>query len=243
MANNYYDATGVLILDRVTPVITALFRGFNLDENYPGDGRAYIARISEDNNPSWDDVLEGLIALAAEVGLPAPGMGEEGSGDDSNDNADGEALIEVVLDLLADHFDAGQIEELARLIEHHDFEDEADLDSLFLIATCFNDGHNLAAVQFEGCWHCSKPRLFEFGGEGCFRSREVRLSSSSSTAMQLGNELRDAVVSSDPDAAATLIAKEAQYILAGINDEHFRMQVVHRVAERLLEGAPAHGAP
>lgn len=30
MANNYYDATGTLVLDKVTPVIKALFDGFNL---------------------------------------------------------------------------------------------------------------------------------------------------------------------------------------------------------------------
>ena len=142
MANNYYDATGVLILDRVTPVITALFRDFNLDEKYPGNGRAYIARISEDNSPSWDCVLDGLIALAAELDLPAPGMGED-------DGSDDEPVIHVVLDLLASHFGAGQNDDLAHLIEHHRFEDDADLDSLFLIATCFNDGHNLVAIQFE----------------------------------------------------------------------------------------------
>ena len=38
MANTYFDATGVLVLDRVTPVITTLFGGFKLDEAYPGNG-------------------------------------------------------------------------------------------------------------------------------------------------------------------------------------------------------------
>lgn len=32
MAQNYYDATGTLVLDKVTPIIKALFGGFNLDE-------------------------------------------------------------------------------------------------------------------------------------------------------------------------------------------------------------------
>lgn len=58
--------------------------------------------------------------------------------------------------------------------------------------------------------------------------------------MQLGKDLRNAVVSSDPDTAAALIAKEAQDVLAGISDAHFRMRVVQRVATRLLEGAPTH---
>ncbi len=35
MANNYYEATGLLSLERVTPVIVALFGAFHLDANYP----------------------------------------------------------------------------------------------------------------------------------------------------------------------------------------------------------------
>src|SRR3989344_1816424 len=78
MANNNYDATGVLILDRVTPVITALFRAFRLDAIYPGNGQAYIARTSEVSSPSWNTVLDGLIALAAELDLPGrTGEGEK----------------------------------------------------------------------------------------------------------------------------------------------------------------------
>jgi len=230
MANNYYDATGVLILDRVTPVITALFGGFRLDESYPGNGRAYIARISEDSDTSWDRVLDSLIALAAELDLPAPGMDESG-----NDSSDDEMPIGAVLELFAKHFGADQNDELANLIEHHSFDDDADLDALFLIATCFNDGHNLVAIQFEGCWYCSKPRLFEFGGESCFLSREVRLFSTSSSAMEIGPELRNAIVANDPDAAAARITREAQAFLMGISDDRFRMHVARRVVSYLLE--------
>lgn len=49
MANNHYEATGVLVLDRVTPVIRALFGGFQLDADYPGNGDAYIALVA--SNP------------------------------------------------------------------------------------------------------------------------------------------------------------------------------------------------
>ena len=64
MANNYYEATGVLVLDRVTPVIQALFGAFALDESHPGNGQAYIAQIAETTNPQWPDVLDGLEDLA-----------------------------------------------------------------------------------------------------------------------------------------------------------------------------------
>lgn len=52
MANNYYEATGVLVLDRVTPVIQALFGAFALDESHPGNGQAYIAQIAEMLTPT-----------------------------------------------------------------------------------------------------------------------------------------------------------------------------------------------
>ena len=173
MANNYYEATGVLVLDRVTPVIQALFGTFALDESHPCNGQAYIAQIAETTNPQWPDVLDGLEGFATQLGIPMP---------------DDEGLsIPPLLKLLAVHFGADEDDELANLIERHSFEGTADLDALFLIATRFDDGHHLTAIQFEGCWYCSKPRLFEFGGNGCYLSRAVRVISSSSQALQLGD--------------------------------------------------------
>ena len=40
MANNYNEGTGVLVLERVTPVIKALFGAFALNEGHPGNGQA-----------------------------------------------------------------------------------------------------------------------------------------------------------------------------------------------------------
>ncbi|UJB64348.1 hypothetical protein YS110_06095 [Acidovorax sp. YS12] len=234
MANNYYDATGVLVLDRVTPVITALFGRYRLDPAHPGDGQAYIARISETRTPQWCDVLLDLVALAATLDLPAPGY-DAREGEDGLEGSD-DLAIEAMLDLLAGHFRAEGNADLLNLIEHHAFDGEADLEALFLIATCFDDGHHLAAMLFEGCWHCSRPRLFEFGGDSCFLSREVRLLGNSTSALQLGEGLRKAILANDAGAAAALIAKEAQALLGGIFDDHFRMRVVQRVAARLLEG-------
>ena len=83
MANNYSDATGVLILQQVTPVITALFSGFNLDATYPGNGQAYVADVSEDTDHSWDTICENLAALSESLGLALPDDGEgEGEGAD-----------------------------------------------------------------------------------------------------------------------------------------------------------------
>jgi hypothetical protein len=222
MANNYCDATGVLMLDRVTPVIKALFGAFNLDETYPGNGQAYIARISESNNPVWDDVRGSLAELAAQLGLIVP-------------NQDDEAMIETLLRTMAVYFKADQNEELETLIEHHSFDDTADLEALFLIATCFDDGHHLEAIMFEGCWYCSKPRLFEFGGDGCFLSREICLSTTSSQAIGLGQQLRNAILAANIEEASRLVAQETGNLLSGINDLRFRSTLRQRVAERLIQ--------
>ena len=221
MANNYYEGTGVLVLNRVTPVIKALFGAFALDENHPGNGQAYIAQIAETNDPRWTDVLDGLANLATQLGIPMPD--------------DEELSIPPLLERLAAHFGADQDGELEDLIEHHQFEDSADLEALLLIASRFDDGHHLTAIQFEGCWYCSKPRLFEFGGHGCYLSREVQVFRTSSQALQLGDQLRKAIVATDIEEASALIALEAANLLAGINDEHFRLSVRHRVAERLAQ--------
>lgn len=226
MANNYYDATGVLVLDRVTPVITALFNGFALDENHPGNGRAYIARISESSDAQWSDVLDGLVDLAGALDLPVE---------------DEEPIIEILLRALATHFGVDQDEDLAHLIEHHAFEDAADLDALFLIASCFDDGHHLTAILLEGCWHCSKPRLFEFGGEGLFLSREVRLFGTSSDVIQLGDGIRNAILADETKEAASLILEKVMELLSSICDEHMRARLHRQVAECLLASQPLSG--
>jgi len=227
MANNDYEATGILALDHVTPVINALFSAFKLNETHPGNGQAYIARISESNDPRWRDVLDGLEMLASQLGVPMP---------------DDEGLsIPTLLELLAAHFGADGNVELENLIEHHSFEDMADLDALFLIASCFDDGHHLTTIEFEGCWRCSKPLLFEFGGDACYLSREVRVIDTSTQALQLGGQLRKAVLTADLEEASALVALEITNLLAGVSDEQFRLNLRRRVAERLAQ-APAISA-
>jgi len=121
MANNYQYATGVLMLDRVTPVISALFGAFHLNGSYPGNGKAYIARLAEINDPQWSDVLNGLMALAAQLDLPTPDDAEGEDGEDS----DTELSMPALIDLIAPHFGADQNQDLANLIEHHPFEGSA----------------------------------------------------------------------------------------------------------------------
>jgi hypothetical protein len=222
MANNYYQMTGVLTLERVTPVIRALFGGFHLDAHYPGKGHAYIALTDDDYSSCWDDIIGELFKLAASLGV-LPQEKEE------------DADAKTVLSALAAHFHVDEDEALRNLIEQYRFEDCADLNTLFLLATLFDDGHRLAAIEFEGCWHCSKPRLFEFGGDACFLSRTVRLFDDSYRIRAFGGALYSALRAEDVDAASTLIAHETARLLDCIQDSPTREAVRQHLIEHLAE--------
>lgn len=222
MKNHHFDATGVLVLDSVTPIILALFSGFNLLPFYPGGGRAYIAKLSGRNDPQWRDVLVSLADLAGRLGLPIPDAPA--------------ARMSAVLQALSTHFYVDWDKTLRDLIEHYDFDGPVDLEAAFTIATRFDDGHGLVELQFEGCWHCDTPRLGEFGGVGRFLSRELRLVTGSTHALDLGTRLRKAIRDDDLEGAATRIVQESRRLFGGISDASVRTRLVRLVASRFLAG-------
>jgi len=221
MAQNYYDATGILVLTTVTPVIAALFGAFKLDATYPGDGQAYIAKIAEDNDPSWEDTQDSVCELAATLGLKLS-EGQEG-------------ILEDWLYLLATHFGADRSEVLGNLIERNDFEGDADLGTLFDIARHFDDGHGLKAMKLEGCWHCSKPRLFEFGGNGEYYGRNIFLCDSSTLAVSLGEEIDLALEAGDLDKGADCILKKINSMLAGVSETEVCEALRTKLGKALLD--------
>lgn len=190
-----------------------------LDPSHPGNGRVYICRLSERNDPQWSDVREGLIRLGSELEL----------------NIDNNIEMSVALEVFAQRFGTDQRGELKSLIEHHMFEGAADLDTLFWIATLFDDGHGLTEIHFEGCWYCSKPGMFVFGGDGCFLSREVSAFSDSRQACELGPQIRGALLRNQPEFAAEAIAWETRRLIAQINDESQRRSLLQKVLTRLEE--------
>jgi len=217
MANNYFDMTGVLVLRQVTPVIRALFSAYNLDENHPGNGEAYIAAMSETDSSPWDSVIEELEELAGALGAAVvPGEGAESC-----------------LSALASHFKVEGNADLLNMIEHTSFEDEAGMEQLFLLARLFDDGHGLKAYKTEAAWTCSRPRLFEFGGCGTYAGQHVHVTASSSSAMPLGEQLDANIAAGDLDKAAEALCTDITGVLAGIYDEQTRLAVRARLANLL----------
>lgn len=222
MSNNYYDATGVLVLDKVTPIIIALFGDFSLDRTHIGPGEVYIAQLSSRDEPQWSHIRDNLCALAPVV-LREVSEGEE-------------PTLPSCLRQLSVHFHVTQDSVLNHLIAAHDFDGSADLETLFTIATRFDDGHGLNAIKLEGAWYSDKPRLFEFGGEGLYLSREVTLCTHSTQAGTLGQYLHAALLAGNLEQAANRLAIETLSLLAGIEDRTTRDALRQKLANHLLDG-------
>ena len=219
MADNYYDMTGTITLDKVTPVIKALFGPFELDENYPGDGTVYIANIAENSNCSWDEVLDNLQVLASSLGLTPPGNAERN--------------VENYFRVLARHFGVDKNPEIDRLIEDKSFDGEASVETLFALALHFDDGHGIKAVQTEGSWHCSRPHLGAFGGCGEFHGRHVSVARSSQQAARLGDELDAALDANQFDRAAQCILDDLTSTLNGVASNEARRATTSKLRELL----------
>lgn len=214
MANTYFDTTGVILIDAATPVIQALYASFELDIGYPGSGEAYIANLSEQTDTSWNTVIESLGLLAQKLGIPVP--------------LDTVALADDPKALLLDlgkHFKPDGDAALAKLVEEIDFDGNADFESLATLARCFDDGHGFKGFKVEGSWHCSKPRLFAFGGTGQFGGLHFTMTSNSGDALRFAPQVDSALAENDFDDAAAVLYRHIGGLLDGIASDSARKAI------------------
>lgn len=221
MAQNYYDGTGVLVLDKVTPVIRGLFGLFRLDETYPGDGRVYIARSSEVCTPCWDEIADHVYNTAKSLGLKLA------------DHEWSNWSLETYLKLLAPKSGKADID----AILPDDHADEADLADVFDIAKMFDDGHGLKAMKFQNAWHADSLRLNEFGGSGEYLGKHYFTRGDSSTTVATGETVDAALEKKDYPAAAKLIAERVHVLLEGILDAGAQDEIRALVAQSVAAGA------
>lgn len=222
MAQNGYDMTGVLHIKTVTPVIRAIFCDFDLDEKDPGGGQAYVSQISESNNADWDNILEALQELAIELELP-----------ETTDELDccGSAFMAI-----ARYLGVPQDDKF-RLMMGQCTSDycEPDLESLVSIAMVLDDGHGLSGYTTETAWYCSKPRLFEFGGQGAYCDKHVSFFTSSNEAGKLGKDINDALASADVASAARAVEDKVLKLVGSITSETERAAVLSQLIASLVE--------
>ena len=220
MANTYFDLTGVLVLDKVTPVIKAVFGPYELDGKHPGNGEAYIANLAESSNCIWESILDNLGELAGDLGVATI----------DHDGNEVETVSDM-LKILAPHFNAVEDADLDRLIEDDCFsrDETADLTSLFVIAKAFDDGHGLKAIKAEGGWHCDRPLLFQFGGCGDYVGVHFSTHIDSHTASSFGEHVEQAIGNGQHDVVAQMIGERIDILLSGIKNSDAREDVRRRL--------------
>lgn len=226
MSTSFYEGTGLLTLEKVTPIIKALFQGFALTPDFNDRGDAFIALITESSTPDWDSIKHRLLALASERDISIGGTDEP--------------TIQSILRALIGFFGTGdqdQLDQLTALIENNCFELAPHLKELFLIATACNDGHNLTKICFQGCYRCAKPRLHEFGGNSLFISQRLTLLSDTLAGLCRAVDIHGALLENDLDDAASLIVSEMKRLLAGIAEPVTRAAVQTLVTRHLLQSS------
>lgn len=229
MANHYYDKTGVLMLEQVTPVIRALFGSLDMNEAYPGNGKVYIAIMDnggdEPSEPLWDDIHKRLVVLMGLLDLPV--------------TADAELYVDECLSVLAAHFHVKDSDRDDFIVDS-DCENHVDLQTLFRMAICFDDGHHLKAIKYEGASYSSEPELFQFNGNGGFFSRHVEFITYSSNEVGLGEELHNALEEGSIDDAAGVLHFKVQRLLDTLRNETQRNSVRKRLASKLAAARKQH---
>ena len=231
MANTYFDLTGVLVLDKVTPVIEAVFGPYELDGKHPGNGEAYIANLAESSNCIWESILDNLGELAGDLGVATT----------DHDGNEVETVSDM-LKILAPHFNAVEDADLDRLTEDDCFnlDETADLTSLFVIAKAFDDGHGLKAIKAEGGWHCDRPLLFQFGGCGDYVGVHFSTHIDSHTASSFGEHVEQAIGNGQHDVVAQMIGERIDILLSGIKNSDAREDVRRRLESTMESNEQEH---
>lgn len=220
MADYQINGSGVLVLDRVTPVIKALFGAFGLNEiAQNGDPFKAIISIKDSHAPQWADIRDGLEALSVSLGLVAGAVG---------------APMVRTIQVLEEHYGTAADRDRHDYFERLSLDKQAKLEVVLHLAHCLDDGHRLQAIAFEEVIRSAKFGAFEFGGAGWYLSREVCHYVDSSHAVVIGKLLHLAYAAADTELAAEVVKHEVERLLAGVRDRAFRHELRTRVAENLI---------
>jgi hypothetical protein len=227
VSNTYSDATGVLLFDgpaTITPVIRMLFASFKLDETPEDSGNEhYVAVLAEDNHYDWDTYIDDVMEAAER---------------EFDIDFEGRTTPVEALKAVAAHFNA----DLGDWLSAVDFDNSVLLSDLVALALLLRDGHNLVGLSLEGCWHCDKPRLWEFGGWSTYASARYILAVSTADISVFARAVDTCLVRGAP-ATASIVKTFLQELLDGIADPRLRKDVGTHLADLLREPPAAGDGP
>lgn len=242
MADNFIDFTGLLEVEKATPVIMALFKGYHIEQhsklNSAGGFNTttyYIGKWDTYNygdGESWESLLDRLLDM-----YPSQVV-KDAELDDSDYYAN--VLLHV-----AKQFNAEQHPVILRIIEgfksYSMYYDQIEPQDIFELAKVFDDGHGINHYYLMGSYTCTKPRLDDFGGFYEFHSDRLHFSSDTYTYKQTVPHIDGALKENATHLAAGSIAGLVhKTYLSGIADEQQRQAVGWSLANLLLESFPAN---
>lgn len=207
MSNEFFDSTGVLFLEEITPMIKALYDGYKVDADYAGTGRCYIALTQYGGDSSWNTVLESLSKLAISKGIA---------------HEDADSAVDV-LTFLAKSFGVQDDERFCNIMKNEDFSGETSLEILYDLAILFDDGHKISGYLTESAWTAKKPFLFGFGGIGFYQGKHYACTFSSDNAGSFGGRINQKLSNGDLNSAAEILKQEVQKLLEGVVCENQRI--------------------
>lgn len=227
MANNYSDANGVITLREGaewTPLIKAVFEGFELNTDYPGDGVGMIEQVSEGACADIESLMEGIDAL-----LEKP-LNEAEDGDLAcviRAFAKQKGLPERNLEL----------ENWISNMASKDVMDVIDLEEAMALINALGEGDLIESAYLSGAYTCDRNRLDEFGGFGTYIGRHVTCFSSSQQSRTDGEAIDLHLSSGDVSSAASVLTGNLINAIELV-DETFQDEMEIEVAKALSGWMP-----
>lgn len=140
-----FEATGMIMVERITPIITALF-GEYLQQTETCMGGVFV-KLWEESPPTWRSVHKALVRLSDQLDMPIPRKQQ--------------ATIQGQLDWMSWFLLGEESKDLNAFLKKFSFEGYADVETLVFLSDVLDDGHGLFASRFEGRLAHGVPALLQ----------------------------------------------------------------------------------
>jgi len=224
------DGVGILVMEKITPVMEALFGSFHLHKIKREKNKFYISRRSRDPEPTWAQIRDRLSRLMPYFELEQPDK----------------HCVHVV-----DYFDymVRQMDDSSRFTDDQMFhlvevlctvdeECRVDFEQLFKFAMAFDDGHQLKSLSYQSAWHCHKPRLYRFGGDGFYATNDAVISTDTNLAVECAENVCRELGKNDIKEASKYVCNHLGYMLLRVFNKNVRKALIEQIAADLPQIAP-----
>lgn len=227
MLNN---GNGILVMEKITPVIEALFDSFHLQKVKGKKNQFYISRRSKDREIHWSIIKDHISRIIHQFGLNQPDIHCIHTTD----------YFEYLLPQMEDSnaFTDDQVLHLADLLMTLDEESRIEFEQLFKLALVFNDGHDLKSLHYQSAWHCHRPNLFHFGGDAVYATKDIQICADTNLIMEFAEKLSNRLEKGDINESSKCVCEYLAQILVGLFDHKMREKLIEQIALDFPKVAP-----